>query len=101
MELKAYQGYRQPELDIRYWRTTTGFEVDFILGDMDVAIEVKSSQKIHSGHLRGMRALLEEHQVKRSVVVSLEKHGRKIESRIEVLPWQLFLEKLWAGELGV
>jgi predicted AAA+ superfamily ATPase len=27
MELKAYQAYRNPELDIRYWRTSTGFEV--------------------------------------------------------------------------
>ncbi len=41
MELKAYQAYRNPELDIRYWRTSTGFSVDFILGDMYVAIEVK------------------------------------------------------------
>jgi len=28
MELKAYQAYRNPELDIRYWRTSSGFEVD-------------------------------------------------------------------------
>ncbi|MBN1850243.1 MAG: DUF4143 domain-containing protein, partial [Deltaproteobacteria bacterium] len=43
MELKAYQAYRDPELDIRYWRTSTGFEVDFILNEMAVAIEVKAS----------------------------------------------------------
>jgi predicted AAA+ superfamily ATPase len=101
MELKAYQRYRQPELDIRYWRTKTGFEVDFILGDMDVAIEVKGAPKIHSGHLRGMKALLEEHRVKRAVVVSLEKHARKLDSELDVFPWQVFLEKLWAGEFGV
>lgn len=53
MELKAYQASKNPELDIQYWRTSTGFEVDFILGEMDVAIEVKSSQRIHSGHIRG------------------------------------------------
>ncbi len=33
IEFKAYQAYRNPELDIRYWRTSTGFEVDFILDD--------------------------------------------------------------------
>jgi hypothetical protein len=27
--------------------------------------------------------------------------NRKLESELEVLPWQNFLEKLWAGELGV
>ena len=101
MELKAYQAYRNPELDIRYWRTSTGFEVDFILGDMNVAIEVKGSRRIHSTHTRGLRALLEEHTVKRAVIVSLEKQSRKLDSSIEVLPWQVFLETLWSGELGV
>ena len=101
MELKAYQAYRNPELDIRYWRTSTGFEVDFILGDMNAAIEVKGSQRIHSKHTRGLRALMEEHTVGRAVIVSLEKQPRKLDSSIEVLPWQIFLEALWSGELGV
>jgi len=48
MELKAYQAYRNPELDIRYWRTSTGFEVDFILGNMNVAIEVKGRSRVGS-----------------------------------------------------
>jgi len=101
MELKAYQAYRNPELDIRYWRTSTGFEVDFILDDMNVAIEVKGSHRIHSSHTKGLRALLEEHTVKRSIIVSLEKQPRKLDSSIEVLPWQVFLEELWSGELAV
>jgi predicted AAA+ superfamily ATPase len=101
MELKAYQAYRNPELDIRYWRTSTGFEVDFVLDDMNVAIEVKASQRVHSTHTRGLRALLEEHTVKRAVIVSLEKQPRKLGSSIEVLPWQVFLNTLWSGELGV
>ena len=101
MELKAYQAYKNPELDIRYWRTSTGFEVDFILDDMNVAIEVKGSHRIHSSHTKSLRALLEEHTVKRSVIVSLEKQPRKLDSSIEVLPWQVFLEELWSGELGV
>ena len=101
MDLKAYQAYKNPELDIQYWRTSTGFEVDFILGEMDVAIEVKSSQRIHSGHIRGLRALLEEHKVKRAIIVSLEKLPRKLENNIEVLPWKAFLNALWAGAIGV
>ncbi len=101
MELKAYQAYRNPDLDIRYWRTSTGFEVDFILGDMNVAIEVKGSQNIHSAHTRGIRALLEEHPVKHAIVVSLEKYPRILESGLEVLPWREFLDRLWYGELDV
>ena len=101
MELKAYQAYRNPELDIRYWRTSSGFEVDFILDDMNVAIEVKGSQKTHSGHTKGLKALLEEHSIGRAVIVSLEKQPRTLDSSIEVLPWQIFLEILWSGGLGV
>ncbi|MFH1083409.1 MAG: AAA family ATPase [Pseudomonadota bacterium] len=101
MELKAYQAYRNPELEIRYWRTSTGFEVDFILGNMDVAIEVKGSSRIHSKYTKGLRALLEEHNVKRAIVVSLERQPRRLDSSIEVLPWQMFLEMLWSGEFGV
>lgn len=101
MELKAYQAYRNPELDISYWRTSTGFEVDFILGDMQVALEVKGSSKVHSAHTRGLKALLEEHQVEKAVIVALERHPRILEYGVEVLPWQDFLERLWTGKLGV
>lgn len=101
MELKAYQAYRNPELDIRFWRTSTGFEVDFILGEMDVAIEIKASRNVHSAHTRAIRALLEEHRVARAVIVSLEKHPRTLEPGLQVLPWQDFLQRLWAGEMGV
>ena len=101
MELKAYQAYRNPELKISYWRTSTGYEVDFILGDMELAIEVKGAQRVHSGHLRGVKALLEEHKVRKAILVSLDKSPRKIDPAIEVLPWQHFLDALWSGNLGV
>ncbi len=39
LELMAYQAYRNPELDIRYWRTSSGYEVKFVLGEMDIAVE--------------------------------------------------------------
>lgn len=100
-ELRAYQAYRNPELDIRYWRTSSGQEVDFILGEMDVAIEVKGSRRIHEGDLRGLLALQSERQVRQSLIVSLEDQPRRIHPTIMVLPWQHFLEQLWSGDLGV
>lgn len=101
MELKAYQAYRNPELDIRYWRTSTGYEVDFILGDMNVAIEVKGTPRVNSSHLRAMRALMEEHTVEHAVIVSLDKEPRRLDSGIQVLPWQVFLGELWSGQFGL
>jgi predicted AAA+ superfamily ATPase len=101
MELKAYQAYRNPELDIRYWRTSTGKEVDFILDEMKVAVEVKGAERIHSGHTKGLKALIEEHSVDRAIIVSLENQPRKTKSNIEILPWRVFLEKLWSGEFSI
>ena len=101
MELKAYQAYKNPELDIYYWRTTTGYEIDFILDNMKVAIEVKASSKINDKHIKGMRALMEEHTVQKTIIVSLEKEPRIIDSNIQILPWQSFLNMLWDGKLGV
>ena len=100
-EIRAYKSYRNPELEIHYWRTSTGLEVDFLLGDLNVAIEVKGAQRVHEGDMRGLIALMDEHKVRRSLIVSLEKEPRKIHPSIMILPWQVFLEQLWSGDLGV
>lgn len=97
MELKAYQAYRDPDLPITFWRTSTGQEVDFILGEKDLAIEIKGSRRVHEGDLTSLKALLEDGPVKKCVVVALEAEPRQIEKKIEVLPWRTFVEKLWEG----
>lgn len=99
MELKAYQAYRDPELDLYYWRTSTGIEVDFILGNMDVAIEVKSSKRINSNHTKGLKALRQNHNLRRLIIVSFEKEPKKINDNIECLHWEDFLNQLWNGQL--
>jgi predicted AAA+ superfamily ATPase len=101
MELRAYQTYRQPDLELRFWRTAAGHEVDFIAGDLDLAIEVKGGSRVHDGDLRGLRALAEEGRVRRRVVVCLETEPRRLSDGIEVLPWRVFLARLWSGELDV
>lgn len=99
MELQNYRRYREPELELAYWRTSTGYEVDFVVGDMAVAVECKGSNRVHDGDLVGLRALGHEVPVKRRVVVCLERQPRKTSDGIEVLPWKLFLDRLWGGAL--
>jgi predicted AAA+ superfamily ATPase len=101
MELKAYQAYRNPEMEIRFWRTSSGLEADFILGEMTMAVEVKGSERVHEQSLSGLRAIQEEHKPRHSVAVSLDKQPRKLADGIVVLPWQTFLGKLWAGDFGL
>ncbi len=69
LELMAYKAYKNPELPISYWRTSTGMEVDFILGDMELAIEIKASKKIHESDAKTLMLLREENNVKKSIIV--------------------------------
>ncbi len=97
MEIKAYQAYKNPELSISYWRTSTGQEVDFILGEKNIALEIKASSRVHEGDERFLKALQEDGPVKNSLIVSLEKEPRQMSKNITVIPWNLFIENLWEG----
>jgi len=100
MELRAYKYYRNPKLDITYWRTSTGYEVDFILGEKQVALEIKSGTLVHDIDLRSLKALKEDGKVKNLIVISLEKYPREV-GDIKIIPWKMFLEMLWADEFGI
>ena len=54
MEIRAYLSYKRKKLQFSYWRSTHGYEVDFLIG-LKTAIEVKASQKITSRDFRGLR----------------------------------------------
>lgn len=99
MELRAFQAYRNPDLPISFWRTSSGQEVDFILGDKDLAVEIKGKGRVHEGDLRSIPVLLEDGPVKKCVVVCLEDQPRTAAGNVEILPWRLFLERLWGGDL--
>ncbi len=99
-ELGAFVSYQEVDADLSYWRLPSGIEVDFVLGDMDVAIEAKSSARVTRNHLRGLRTLIDEHpDVRRRIVVCLEPRARRTEDGIDILPATMFAQRLWAGEL--
>jgi len=101
MELKAYQAYRNPDMPITFWRTAAGREVDFILGDKNLAVEIKGSSRVHEGDTRSLEALPEDGPVENACIVSLEEQPRILTKNIEMLPWRIFLEKLWQGGFGL
>ncbi len=94
-ELVCHRDYASGE-PIQYWRSTSGFEVDFILGD-HTAVEVKAKENVSSQDLKSLRALAEENKLRNYLCVSLEPRRRKIDE-ITVLPYQQFLEHLWEGK---
>lgn len=100
MELTAYIGLSRKRSEIRYWRTKTGLEVDFILGDAKSAIEVKISEQVHQQDLKGLIAFCEENPKAQAFVVSQDKRPRLLHVSdsitISILPWKNFLKKLWS-----
>jgi len=94
-ELSSYADYVSGEA-LGYWRSTSGFEVDFILGD-HTAVEVKAKENVSPQDLRSLRAIAEEKMLKRYLCVCLEPRPREA-AGIAVLPFKMFLEALWAGE---
>jgi len=94
-ELKTFSDYHGAST-ISYWRSKSGFEVDFVLADK-TAVEVKASRTIGSQDLRGLRALAEEKRLENYVLVCLERVARTVDG-IQVLPWHDFLTRLWAGK---
>lgn len=99
MELKAYQAYRNPDMPITFWRTSTGREVDFILGEKELAIEIKGSSRVHEGDIRSLQALIDDGPIKKRCLVCMERQSRNLTNHIQLLPWQIFIEQLWSGEL--
>jgi predicted AAA+ superfamily ATPase len=94
-EIIAYNGYTHKDLRISYWRTYTGQEVDVVLGDADVAIEIKSSDNIESRHLKGLKTFAQDFPHARLIVVSLDPFDRKIDSGIEIMNVNRFFAALW------
>lgn len=95
-ELIAYLGYFRPQLNLSYWRTTSGYEVDAIIGNAETAIEIKSSGEVQSHHTKGLKAFSEEFPDARLIVVSLDKNPRKM-NNMEIYPAMHFLSMLWNG----
>jgi len=61
--LRAWIDLTDTSLDLSYWRTRTGTEVDFVVyGNTDFfAVEVKNSDRVRADDLRGLRAFLGEY----------------------------------------
>ncbi len=104
MELMAYRGLRDLNFNIAFWRSRSGQEVDFILGDGEVAIEVKISATLHPEDTHGLIAFQQHYQPKHCYLLCTTPRRRKMTASdsnqfIEILPWEIFIKMLWNGEI--
>ena len=99
-ELSAWISYREFDGRLSYWRLAGGTEVDFVVGDMRLAVEAKASANIGSRHLKGLRSVIRDHPgIERRVIVCLEPRARRTSDGIDVLPAEEFVRRLWHDRL--
>ena len=97
-ECWAHSHYSGLDYPLSYWRTASGSEVDIILGNADIAIEVKSSEHV-TGKVKGLLLFSQENTCRNKIIVCRESVPRMLENGIEILPWQEFCQRLWSGEI--
>lgn len=106
MELSACISYYDLDYEIKFWRTKTGLEVDFILTELrevKFAFEVKISKDISRKDLKSLIAFKEENPNSNTYLLCLEKNSRLInlegEMKIQIINIEEFLEVIWSGNL--
>lgn len=94
MELRAYLNYRRKRTRLSYWRSTHGYEVDFLIGQ-EIAIKVKASQNISHRDFKGLKALKEENVFNKYILVSQDPINTS-EGNVATVYWEKFLDDLWS-----
>ncbi len=98
LELRAFLTYQRIDHLLQYWRSTSHFEVDFVIGNQ-LAIEIKGTDLVSDKHLKGLRALKEEGLIQQYGVVSLDPNDRITGDGIFIWSFKSFLQKLWSQQL--
>ncbi|MCK4469809.1 MAG: DUF4143 domain-containing protein, partial [Desulfobacterales bacterium] len=98
MEIIAYNSYKELDFEINFWRTKSGLEVDFILGNGEIAVEVKGTSHVEKRDLLPIKTFIEEYSPRKAIVVCNEKEERVYE-QIQIIPYKKFLSDLWEGTI--
>ncbi|MBI2339078.1 MAG: ATP-binding protein [Deltaproteobacteria bacterium] len=95
LETRRLVDYREREVQLGFFRTTDGAEVDLILqqGERIWAVEIKSGSRPRLADVGGLRSFIGDHPVARAICVCQSPRPYK-DHNIEFLPWQEFLGEL-------
>ena len=97
-ELRCWIDYNERDDALHYWRSNSGYEVDFLIHD-HTAIEVKAKPNVGMRDLRSLKALKEEEIFQNFVCVYMGSLPKHVDG-IEILPYMTFLDYLWEGRYG-
>ena len=93
--LLAWCHYQNKGLNVYFWRTQSGNEVDFIVYGPNLfwALEVKSAHSIKSEHLSSLKSFGDDYPTAKKIILYTGEQKKKIEN-IEVIPIFDFLKSL-------
>lgn len=103
-QMRAVIAYQKLPLQVFFWRTYSGQEVDFVLvrhGVPIAAIEAKTGNRHGRQDVNGLRAFLEDYPEVPAFIVTNERASadggearrRELDNEISVEPWRIFLEE--------
>ena len=96
--MSSYERTLQQPFDLSYWRLSSGIEVDFVLGDGEVAIEVKGKDRVRAHDARHLLQFRKDYPtVRELVLVCCESEARVTDDGVRILPWRDFIDQLWSG----
>jgi predicted AAA+ superfamily ATPase len=95
MEIRAFLSYNHWYKNIYFWRTSCGKEVDLVVGEAEIAIEIKTSKQKSMKEFKGLLAFGEEFPKAKLIAITFDDVKRVIDNKIEVFPWRDFLRLLW------
>ena len=93
--LRAWAAYSRHDVDLFYWRTRAGIEVDFVVyGESELqAFEVKNHRKVHSTDLRALRAFREDYPEAETAVLYRGSEHLRIDG-VWCVPVEEFLRQM-------
>lgn len=97
-EIFAHSNYSGIDYPIYYWRTASQIEIDFVLGDHEVAIETKSTTNARPHHAKGLKQFAKDYAAKKLLLVTNDPFPRQM-GDVLVLPWREFLQELWTNNI--
>lgn len=99
-ELRIYSSLQRQKIEINYWGTPGGNEVDFILSKAKtkVGIEVKHSKKWKNEFSKGLQELLDSGKIQKAFVVTTAPHPERY-GDIVMVPFVRFCQDLHVGKV--
>ena len=93
--LRAWAAYSSHDVDLCFWRTRAGAEVDFVVyGETGVqAFEVKNAARVHSTDLRSLRALRDDYPEAETALLYRGPERLRIDG-VWCLPVEEFLRRM-------